>query len=61
MITREYSVSAIKVNQNGGVQYRHFIMTTKTLFKKSASDICKDFYKFLDYDNEYVIISLSRL
>lgn len=61
MIKRDYSVSVIKANEGGGAQYRHFTMTTKSIFKKSIKEIYSDIYGFLDGDKDYVIISLSRL
>lgn len=61
MIKRGYSVSVIKANKGGGVQYRHFVFETKTLFKKSIRELYEDVYDFLDNDKDYVIISLSRL
>ena len=64
VIKRDYSVSvikAIKANNGGGAQYRHFTMTTNSLFKKSIDEIYEDIYKFLDDDKDYVIISLSKI
>ena len=61
MIKRDYSVSVIKANAGGGAQYRHFTMTTKSIFKKSIKEIYNDIYGFLGEDKDYVIISLSRL
>lgn len=61
MIKRYYSVSVIKANVGGGAQYRHFIISTKSLFKKSAKEVYSDVYNFLDNDKDFVIISLSKL
>tara|TARA_R100000664_G_scaffold34227_1_gene55311 strand:- start:540 stop:734 length:195 start_codon:yes stop_codon:yes gene_type:complete len=61
MIKRDYSVSVIKANEGGGAQYRHFSMTTKSIFKKSIKEIYSNIYEFLDNDKDYVIISLSKL
>ncbi len=61
MIKRYYSVSVIKANEGGGLQYRHFIMSTKSLLKKSAKEVYDGVYDILDDDKDYVIISLSRL
>lgn len=61
MIKRDYSVSVIRTNGGMSVQYRHFTMTTNSIFKKSIAYIYDEIYRFLDNDKDYVIISLSRL